>query len=391
MLLFLAVPFGLSVIGCGHHSAPPVFCSANGNSGPVVGQAFSITLSPNLAVIGESLNYGQIASTLSATTVDCKGNSVNVSKYTYSSTNLNIADINPSNGAVCGGTWNRFSGSNIPDFTICTPPANPPANGAMAFVTANAEGVTSNAIAIFVHPVVTGVQLATPESATPGGCLANDPTSDCCPNAITTPEAPAPGYDGTSCVSQNDRAQLAGKVYMGGFTDPAHNITCQVGPLTFSAQGSANVVTIDSQGFATANQPGSSTITATVSNSTTASNAGFFSTCPPQSIQLTAVGQTGSNITVGLNNAQPLQATVYDTHGNQITGISLTYNSTTPQTISASSGSILPSFPGSANITAVCQPRTCNPSPLSQVGYLGNGKPLTSNSITVNTSGNSGA
>jgi hypothetical protein len=388
ILLFFAVPFSLSVIGCAHHTAPPVYCNANGNSGPVVGQAFTITLAPNLAVIGESLNYGQIGQSLSATTADCKGNSVSVSKYTYATTNLNIADINPSTGTVCGGTWNRNSGSGIADFTICSPPANPPANGAMAFVTASADGVASNAIAIYIHPVVTGVQLAIPQSATQ--CNASDPTSDCCTNVTTTPEPPAPGYDGTSCVSQNNRVQLAGKVYYGGFTDPAHNITCQVGPLTFSAQGAANVVTIDSSGFATGNQPGSSTVTATISNSSTASNAGFFSTCPPASIKLTAVGQTGNPINVALNTPQPLQATVLDTNGNQITGLSLEFNSTTPQTISASSGSVLPSFPGSATITAVCQPGTCNPAPLSQIGYLGNGKPLTSNGITVNTAGSSG-
>jgi hypothetical protein len=400
ILVFFTVPFGLSVVGCGHHSAPPVYCTANGNSGPIVGQPFTITLAPNLVATGESLNYGQIGQSLGATTVDCKGNSVTVTSYTYSSTNLNLADIRPSDGTVCGGTWNRNSGSGIPDFTLCTPPVNPPTN-AMAFVTANANGVTSNAIAVYIHPVVTGVQLATPLSATTGGCKSqpDDPTSDCCPNTtITTPEPSAPGYTGTSCVSQNDRVQLAGKVYYGGFTDPAHNITCQVGQLTFSAQGAANVVTIDSQGFATANQPGSSTITATISNSSTASNAGFFSTCPPASIVLNAVGQEGkSNINVGLNNPQPLTATVFDgnidaTHpqGHQITGIALEYNSTSPQIISASSGTILPSFPGSANITATCQPGTCNPSPLSQVGYLGNGKPLTSNTITVNTAGNSG-
>ena len=312
ILLFFTVPFGLSVIGCGHHSAPPVYCSVNVNSGPVVGQAFTITLAPTLAVIGESLNYGQIGQGLSATTTDCKGNSVSVSKYTYSTTNLNFADINPSTGAVCGGTWNRNTGSGIPDFTICSAPVNPPAN-AMAFITANADGVTSNAIAVYVHPTVTAVQLATPLSAS-NSCPANptnpgtDPTSDCCPNATTTPEPPAPGYDGTSCVSQNNRVQLAGKVYYGGFTDAAHNITCQVGHLTFTAQGSANVVTIDSEGFATANQPGSSTVTATISNSNTASNAGFFSTCPPASIVLTAVGQTGNPINVGLNNPQPLRS-----------------------------------------------------------------------------------
>ena len=389
VLLFFAVPFGLSVVGCGHHTAPPVYCNGL-NSGPVVGQAYTISLSPNLATIGISLNYGQMGSALSATTTDCKGSSVTVSKYTYSSTNLNIADINPTTGQLCGGTWNRLSGSGIPDFTVCTPPVNPPTN-AMAYVTANADGVTSNAIAVYIHPVATGVQLATPQSGTSGGCQTNDPTSDCCPNTVTTtPEPAAPGYDGTSCISQNGRVQLAGKVYYGGFTDATHNITCKVGPLTFAAQGSANVVTIDSSGFATANQPGSTTVTATISNSSTASNAGFFSTCPPASIVLNAVGQTGNPINVGLNNSQPLTATVLDTNGKQITGISLTYNSTTPQTISATSGAILPSFPGSATITAVCQPGTCNPSPLSQVGYLGNGKPITSNGITVNTSGNSG-
>ena len=131
ILFFFTVPFGLSVIGCGHHSAPPVFCSSTGNSGPVVGQLFTLTLSPTLAVIGESLNYGQIGQALNATGSDCKGNSVSVSRLTFSSSNLNLADINPATGAVCAGTWNRFSGSGIPDFTICTPPATPPQNGAM--------------------------------------------------------------------------------------------------------------------------------------------------------------------------------------------------------------------------------------------------------------------
>lgn len=394
-LLFFTVPFGLSVIGCGHKAAPPVYCNTNANSGPVVGQVATITLAANLTVTGQSINYGQIAPSLSATAQDCQSNSVSVSKYVYATTDMSIADVNPNTGSVCGGSWNRQSGSGIPDFTICTPPTNP--SNHVAFITAEAQGVSSNPIAVYVHPVVTGVQLSVAQSEN-NACSSTDPTSDCCPNSISGTPTPAPGYDGTSCVSQNDRVQLAAKVYANGKTDPADNITCQVGHLGFTAQGAASVVTIDANGFATANQPGSSTITATISNSSTASNAGFFSTCPPANIVLTAVGQGNQNpINVGLNNPQPLQASVYDdnidaTHpnGHQITGISLQYNSTTPQTISAASGSILPSFPGSADITAVCQPGSCNPSPLSQIGFLGNGKPLTSNSITVNTAGNSG-
>ncbi|HEY1810285.1 MAG TPA: hypothetical protein VGG42_17105, partial [Acidobacteriaceae bacterium] len=323
--------------------------------------------------------------TLSATAADCKGNSISVSKYTYNTSDMSIADINPNNGAVCAGTWNRQSGSGIPDYTICNPPATPSANH-VAYITASA-GATSNSIAVFVHNTVTAVELATPQSSASGGCSATDPTSDCCPNIITTtPEQPAAGYDGTSCISQNGRVQLAAKAYSNGT-----NITCQVGHLTFAAQGTPNVVTIDANGFATAGQPGSATITASIANSSSASNAGFFSTCPPQSIVLTAVGQGTQNpINVSLNTPQPLTATVLDTKGNQITGLSLEFNSTTPQTISASSGSILPSFPGAATITAVCQPGTCNPAPPSQIGYLGNGKPITSNGITVNTAGTSG-
>ncbi|HVG27984.1 MAG TPA: hypothetical protein VM865_10295 [Acidobacteriaceae bacterium] len=387
LLLFFTVPFGLSVIGCGRKKTPVVYCNATGNSGPVVGQITTIVLEQNLTTLGESLNFGQIGQALSASAADCKGNTVSVSKYTFSTTDMTIADVNPATGQVCGGSWNRQTGSGIPDYTVCTAPVGTPSKY-QAFITASANGATSNAIPVFIHPVVTGVQLSTPSTS-----CSTDPTTDCCPNNTTTPEQPAPAYDGTSCISQNGRVQLTAKVYSGGQTDPAHNITCSVGHLTFAAQGTGNnVVDLDANGFATAKQPGSTLITATVSNASSASNAGFFSTCPPANITLSAAGQlAGQNpINVSLNNAQPLTAVVTDTNGHQITGISLEFNSTTPQTISASSGSVLPLFPGSATITAVCQPGTCNPSPLSQIGYLGNGKPITSNGLTVNTAGTSG-
>jgi hypothetical protein len=387
ILIFFTVPFGLSVIGCGHKSAPPVYCNGL-DSGPVVGQVKFISLEPNLATLGESLNFGQIGSLLSASATDCNGNSVSVSKFTYSTNDstLKYADINPSTGAVCAGNWNRQSGSGIPDYTICTAPSTPPPTNEF-LITANADSASSNAIPVFVHPTVTAVQLA-PSCVTAGTCV-TDPssvTSDFCTNVTTTPEQPAPGYDGTSCVSQNDRVQLTAKVFSNG-----NNITCQVGHLTFAAEGAANIVGIDANGFGTANQPGSATITASVSNSQTASSAGFFSTCPPKSIVLSATGaQAGQNpVNLPLNNSLPLNATVLDTNGNPITGLSLEFNSTTPQTISAGGGAVLPTFPGSATITAICQPGTCNPAPLSQVGYLGNGTPLTSNGITVNTAGTS--
>jgi trimeric autotransporter adhesin len=404
-LLFFALPFGLSVTGCGHKTAPVVFCNA-GDSGPIVGQVATLTLSPNLATTGESLNYGQIGTALSTSAEDCKGNAVSVKNITYASTSsfsenssggTIIADINPSNGTVCGGTWNRNSSGGVANFTTCTPPSGTPTTF-VAFVTATANGTVSNEIPIYVHPVVTGVVLggATPEAVN-GSCPLGtvDPGSDCCPNNTVGTSIVAPVYTGApsasfplGCASQTKVGQLVARVYANGNTNPANNITCEVGHLTF-APSTTSIVSIDENGAATAGMPGSTIITATISQSSTALSAGYFSTCPPASITLQDPTSSSNSIQVAINTPQPLTATVLDTNGFPISGLSLEFNSTTPQTIVPATGSVTPAFPGSANITAVCQPSSCNPAPFSQVGLYGNGLPITSNPITINAVGTS--
>ena len=385
--------------GCGHHSTPVVYCNA-GDTGPVVGQVATITLSSTLATTGESLNYGQMGQALSASAIDCKGNAVSVKAFTYSSTssfeeNTNggpvFADINPATGQVCGGLWNRNTGGGIANYTTCTPPSPTPTQF-LAYVTAAANGATSNAVPVYVHPVVTGVVLGPQSTSCAAG---SDVGTDCCPNDTVGTPVPTPaGYIyGQKCLSQNQVGQLVARVYANGdttgtSTSAANNITCQVGHLTFGAQ-TTGIVGIDENGAATAEAPGSTTITATISNSSTATNAGYFSTCPPASITLFDPSSSSNSINVAVNTLQPLTATVLDTNGNVITGLSLEYNSTTPQTIPAAVGSVTPLFPGSANITAVCQPGTCNPSPSNQIGLYGNGKAITSNPITINTPGTS--
>jgi hypothetical protein len=399
-LLFFALPLGLSVTGCGHKAAAVVYCNA-GDTGPVVGQVATITLSPSLATTGESLNYGQMGQALSASAIDCKGNAVSVKSFTFSSTssfgeNTNggpiIADINPSNGQVCAGTWNRNTGGGIADYTTCSPPTFTAGTTApyLAYVTASAIGSsgTSNAIPVYIHPVVTGVLLG----GKTNDCSI-DPGTDCCPNDTVGIPVPTPAgvVDGSSCLSQNQVGQLIARIYQNGGTtgDTANNITCQVGHVTFGSQTNG-IVSIDENGAATAQMPGSTTITATISNSSTATNAGFFSTCPPASISLVDPGNPSANsINVAINTLQPLTATVLDTKGSPITGLTLEYNSTTPQTIPAAIGSVTPLYPGSADITAVCQPSSCNPAAFSQIGYLGNGKAITSNPITINAVGTS--
>ncbi len=398
-LLLLTLPLGLSVTGCAHHSAPLVYCNA-GDSGPVVGQVAYIVLEgTTLATTGESLNYAEMGVTLSATAYDCHHNSVSVKAFTYGSTssfenNVNggpiFADINPSNGQVCGGTWNRFTGGGIADYTICTPPSPLPTQH-VAQVTAEADGVVSNAIDVYVHPVVTGVVLGPASKSCAAG---TDQGSDCCPNDTVGTPVPTPAgvVDGSKCISQNQVGQLVARVYDNGGTtgSAADNITCQVGHLTFGAQTSG-IVSIDQNGAATAQMPGSTVITATIANSATANNAGIFATCPPASITLeNPDNPSSSTVNVPILTEQPLDTRVLDTNGNVITGLSLEFNSTNLQAIpTAAGGSVTPQFPGSVNVTAVCQPSSCNPAPFSQLGLYGTGKAITSNPITVVASGTS--
>jgi sugar lactone lactonase YvrE len=382
LLLFVGVPLGLSVSGCKKALAVE-YCNST-DSGPVIGQVASITISQTLATYGESLNFGQIGQSLSASAIDCKGSSVSLTHVIFSSTNgytagaapgAIYADINPTSGQICAGTWNRNSGGGVPDYTTCTAPLAAPTNY-LAYVTASSEGATSNAIPVFVHAVPNSIQIGTPST----NCT-TDPTTNCCPLTYTAAQPTNP-YTGTSCLSQGASGQLVARV----LDSNGNNITCQVGHLTFTPVGATNIVTIDQNGVATANQPGSATITASVAGNSSTSTAGFFSTCPPVSISLTSNG-SAAPIAGTLNTPIPLSAVVLDKNGTTITGLALEYESTTPQTIPGGGNSITPIFPGATNITAACVPPVCNPSAFSQIDYLGNGTQLTSNGIVISDTG----
>jgi hypothetical protein len=375
VLLLFAIPFGVSISGCSKTTAP-TFCNG-GDSGIAAGQATNILLTP--LVYGISLNYAEIGQISPPTTTDCKGSTVFVQAYTYGTTNMQIADVQPFTGRLCAGTWNRNSGGGIPDYTYCTPTNIT----GTAYVSVSANGVTSNPLPVFVHPVVTSIVL--------GGASQNcatDPTTACCPLA-TSNAVTAPPYLPTSCVSQGQTAQLVARVFAGTGANQT-NISCQAGHLQYSVQGATSltqvspVVSIDQNGVATAGQPGSVLISANLANA--ASSAGIFSTCPPASITLSAAGVTGNPVVVGENNQQSLVATAVDTKGVTLNGLSLEFESTSPSTIGASQ-TLKPTYAGTAAITAVCQPPNCNPAAYNQIGLFGNGKPVTSNAINVTTPG----
>lgn len=402
-LLCFTVSFGVSISGCAKKSSV-AYCNGQGY-GTIIGQTSKITLSPQ--IFGISLNYGEMGQVGHPSAVDCKDSPTSPRSFTYSIVDANgkpvdangsqtVADVVPtgaSAGKLCAGVWNRDTGGGIPDYTTCTP------NGlsGTVYVVASADDVSSNPLPIYVHPVVTSVILGAPSTDcindpatncspaafinSPTSCTIN-PANGCCTTPVSTASLPLDTTAG--CVSQGVTGQIAARVYAGtNTTNPANNISCRVGHLTYTAQ--APVVGIDQDGIATALKPGSTTITANVSNA--GSSAGFFSTCPPASIVLSLPPSGGTSASVNLNTTQPITATVFDTKGVALTGLDLTFESTSPTTIPAGTGSVTPLLPGAAAITAVCQPPTCNPAPFNQIGLFGNGKPVASNPVQITSPG----
>ncbi len=384
VLLVFSLPVGFSIAGC-KGTNPNNYCNKSGYGyGLKVTAVAAINLPGNTT--GISLAFGQTGQLQSPSATNCNGGTESVAAYVYGSTNLNLVDVS-STGALCGGTWNRHSPGGIPDFTICTAPT-PTAIAAgcsgtslttcVVQMTATADGVTSNTVPVWVHPSVTTIQLS-----------------------VASPTTGLPGYQG--CLSQNQTSQLDALAFVSTnattpFCAPAGNAygvpDCSVnlGHFTYTPV-SAAIATIDQYGVATAHQPGSTAVTAAIAN--VSSTAGNLYTCPPASIQLqipstipsTDNGTVGT-VTPGTN--VPLTTTILDTQGNQITGLLLDYSSTNPLEISVGSGgAVSTAFPSTAAITAVCNPPTCNPALITQIGQLGTGLPIASNSVRLTSTGRS--
>ena len=163
VLFLFAIPFGVSISGCSK-KATPTFCNG-GDSGITTGTVTNITLQP--IVFGMSLNYAQIGQVQTPTATDCKGNSASVGSFTYGTTDMTIADVEPKTGKLCGGTWNRNTGGGIPDYTVC----NPTNKSGIAYISASAEGATSNPLPVYVHAVVTSIVLGLAIGAVTGHWL----------------------------------------------------------------------------------------------------------------------------------------------------------------------------------------------------------------------------
>lgn len=379
-LLFVTVPAGVSISGCFRNPAGN-YCNGLGY-GLKDTDVYSIDLEPRTT--GISLAFGQTRQMSAPSPKTCKGDSASVSKYNYGTTNNQLVDISPS-GSICAGTWNRNSGGGIADYTICQPPnPEPTSNGlpfATAYVTASANSVTSNPVEVYVHAQVSSISLALSGQQK---CYSQ--------NAVAQLDAEA-CYSGPSgqqyeLCAPPSVTQYACKNGLAPGVTAVPECTSSIGTLVYNV-GTSSVATINPEtNQITANLPGTTAITASIAG--TGASAGYFSTCPPKSISVTLNGSTKGTVTQGVQ--QNLVTQVTDTNGNTITGLTLDYQSTNPVDIQASStGTVNASFPGAASVYAICQPGSCNPSPINQVGLNGTGLPISSNAVDITVPGTASA
>ena len=386
-LFCLAVPAGITISGC-TRNPDANYCNGEGY-GLKITSVQTVILTPQTT--GISLAYGQTQQLAGPTAKTCKGTTASVASYTYGTTNNQIVDVSPT-GNLCAGNWNRRSGGGIPDYTICIKPDPLPTttttvNGksvtlpyAQAFVTATGDNVTSNQVTVYTHAQITSTSLVLENSATNP-----TPITESCLSQPDTRQLDAVAfYTTTNAAGVSQQVPICAPTpnYVQGSTS-LPTCAAAIGNLSYTSQ-SPSVATIDEFGVITAVLPGTTYITASVAGNS--STAGYFSTCPPAKISISLNGATSGSVPQGVQ--QTLVTNITDTNGNAISGLSLDYQSTNPLDISvASTGTVTANFAGQADIYAVCQPSSCNPSPIDKVGVAQTGVSITSNPVTISTPG----
>jgi len=377
----LAIPAGITISGCTRNPAGE-YCYglAYGLKNTAVA---SITLQPQTT--GISLAFGQTQQMQQPSALTCTGSSasVNSNQYNYGTTNNKLVDISPT-GNICAGTWNRNTGGGIPDYTVCNFPNPLPSSGGLpygvAYITAAVDSVTSNPVKVFIHAQVSSVALVGPQQ-----CLSQTQTADLDAQACFSSNGSQYLLCAPSSVTTSGSPNLACPVPPGQTLASIPSCTASIGYFNFSV-GNSTVATINTNANQiTANAPGTTAISASIAGS--GSSAGYFSTCPPKSISVTlADGTTKGVVTKGV--PQNLTTKVIDSNNNSITGLTLDYQSTNPIDISVTTlGSVASRNPGVASIYAICQPVSCNPSPINQLGFNGTGLSISSNAVNLTTPG----
>ena len=269
---------------------------------------------------------------LTATLEDSTGTPITPAPtFTWVSSNTSVVDIATSGtlaGLICAGKWDSESAP-----VVCTP--GPVGS---ATITASATGITSTPLTVSVHGKVDRV-------------VVNNPSA--------------------TCVSSGLTRQFTAQAFSGG-TD----ITSTIGSFNWSVTD-ATVVTVDTNGVATASVPGVAAIFATISgvNSLTVP----FITCPIRQINVHLPGSTATSFSLtGSAQSQTLQVDAIDTQDNVLAAPPVDFLQTQSLAGSSTGTDIFTSgVPGTTMTLAVCQPPNCN------VGLT----PVYGNAVTATVTG----
>lgn len=283
----------------------------------------NISLSPANPV---SLDAGSATQTFTATSRNSTNTTI-TTPVTFFSSNTAVLTI-ATNGLACAGTWDSLTTPQI-----CTPgPVG------MAQVTARSHGVSSPPTTVYVHQHIDKIVIAPVTGQTPpaGPCFSKDQSLNYQASALSR------GLDITGTV--------------GPFT--WQSVNNDVTTLTIATDSAPVTGLVTGQVKVTAHTPGITSLVA--SNGNVNSEPLDFTTCAVQSITLAVTGSTTNSINVTSGSGKTATATVVDTLGNTITGVPLTWSSSNPHSVSATSGSIATPQAGGATVVASCTPPTCN-------------------------------
>lgn len=283
----------------------------------------SISLSPANPV---SLDAGAATQTFTATPRNSSNTTI-TTPVTFLSSNTAVLTI-ATNGLACAGTWDSL---NAPQ--ICTPgPVG------TAQVTARSHGVSSPPTTVYVHQHIDKIVISPVTEQTPpsGPCFSKGQSFNYQANAFSR------GLDITGTV--------------GPFT--WQSVNNDVTTLAIATDSAPVAGLATGQVKATAHTPGITSLVA--SNGNVNSQPLDFTTCAVQSITLAVTGSTTNSINVTSGSGKTATATVVDSQGNTITGVPLTWSSSNPASVSATSGSIATPQAGGATVVASCTPPTCN-------------------------------
>lgn len=336
LLLVVAAFAGLS--GCGKKSTPAVIVA-------------KVTLTSNITSIepGQTFN-------LSPRATDVNGGVVPIPAFTFSISNpaspqtppptyVSIAALGVGTNKLfigCAGSWDSLTNP-----VICTPgPAG------TVQITVSAVNANSDPITVHIHQHVDQIVVA-PSSSNPMACLSAR-------NSLTVPDTE--NFKATAFSNGLDISNT-----VGTFTWTTTN-SALLGTSTTASGLQFNEVQV------AARLPGATQIYASVAGSLTANTTSvplIVTVCPVQSIQVLVQGTNDTSFIVSKAVGKTLEATVFDSLGNALNNVPLTWLSSRPTVLTATGGSatgtdlkipanVATTNVGGAAITAICAPPGCN-------------------------------